>query len=125
LVAEDTPDQAMLINFLLTDLGARVEIVDNGAAAVEKTFKSSYDVILMDMRMPVLDGYDATRILRRDGYKRPIIALTAQALREEREKAMAAGCTSHLAKPFTQERLLGVIHSAISKESERPEVLMH
>lgn len=125
LVAEDTPDQAMLINFLLSDLGAHVEIADNGAAAVEKSMKNKVDIVLMDMQMPVLDGYDATRILRRQGFRNPIIALTAQALREDRVKALAAGCSNHLAKPFTQERLLAAIHAAMVEKSQSEEVFLH
>jgi len=125
LIAEDTPDQAMLINFLLSDLGANVEVVDNGAEAVEKCLKSNFDVILMDMRMPMLDGYDASRILRRSGFNKPIIAVTAQALREEREKAMSAGCNAHLAKPFTQERLLQAIHSSLINKPTTEELYIH
>ena len=89
LVAEDTPDQALLIKFLLTDLGAKVEIADNGALAVERVLKNGFDVVLMDMQMPVLSGLEATKVLRREGVAKPIIALTAQALTSDRERALA------------------------------------
>lgn len=114
LVAEDTPDQALLIKFLLSDLGARVEITDNGATAVEKSLKNNFDVVFMDIQMPILDGLSATRLLRRQRFQKPIIAITAQALQEDRDKALAAGCNNHLAKPFTQERLLATVRDVLS-----------
>jgi PAS domain S-box-containing protein len=114
LVAEDTPDQALLIKFLLSDLGAHVEITDNGATAVEKSLKNNFDVVFMDIQMPILDGLSATRLLRRQRFQKPIIAITAQALQEDRDKALAAGCNYHLAKPFTQERLLATVRDVLS-----------
>lgn len=109
LVAEDTPDQAFLIKFLLADVGAIVTIVNNGAAAVEKTLSHSFDIILMDMQMPILDGLEACKILRRQGFQKPIIALTAQALKTDTGHSLHAGCTRHISKPFTQERLIKAI----------------
>ncbi len=114
LVAEDTPDQALLIKFLLSDLGARVELTDNGATAVEKSLNNNFDVVFMDIQMPILDGLSATRLLRRQRFQKPIIAITAQALQEDRNKALAAGCNHHLAKPFTQERLLAIVRDVLS-----------
>lgn len=114
LVAEDTPDQALLIKFLLSDLGARVEVTDNGATAVEKSLNNNFDVVFMDIQMPILDGLSATRLLRRQRFQKPIIAITAQALQEDRDKALAAGCNHHLAKPFTQERLLATVRDVLS-----------
>ena len=117
LVAEDTPDQALLIKFLLNDAGASVEIVNNGAGAVEKSLSNNFDVLLLDMQMPILDGFDAARILRRQGFKRPIIALTAQALKSDAERAIQAGCDRHLSKPFTQDRLVQAIHELLSQST--------
>jgi CheY-like chemotaxis protein len=114
LVAEDTPDQALLIKFLLSALGAHVEITDNGATAVEKSLNNNFDVVFMDIQMPILDGLSATRLLRRQRFQKPIIAITAQALQEDRDKALAAGCNNHLAKPFTQERLLATVRDVLS-----------
>jgi PAS domain S-box-containing protein len=113
LVAEDTPDQALLIEFLLKDVGASVTVVNNGAGAVEKILSSQFDIILMDMQMPILDGFDATRLLRREGFKKPIIALTAQALKSDTERALEAGCNRHLSKPFTQDRLIQAIEETL------------
>lgn len=114
LVAEDTADQALLIKFLLTDAGASVELVNNGAGAVEKSLSSSFDLVLLDMQMPILDGFDTARILRRQGFKKPIIALTAQALKSDAERAIQSGCDRHLSKPFTQERLVHAIYELLS-----------
>ena len=105
LVAEDTPDQSILINYLLSDLGAKVEMVENGALAVDKALSDTFDVILMDMQMPILNGYEATQRLRNEGYNGPIIALTAQAMSEDPKKCRDAGCSDHLAKPFSQDSL--------------------
>jgi PAS domain S-box-containing protein len=114
LVAEDTPDQALLIKFLLTDVGASVTVVNNGAGAVEKILSDKFDIILMDMQMPILDGFDATRLLRRQGFKKPIIALTAQAFKQDSDKALEAGCNRHLTKPFTQDRLVQAIEETLN-----------
>lgn len=117
LVAEDTPDQALLIKFLLTDAGASVTTVNNGAAAVEQTLNNSFDVVLMDMQMPILNGLDACRIIRRQGFSRPIIALTAQALKTDTGRSLAAGCDRHVSKPFTQDRLVKTIQETLQREN--------
>jgi len=118
LVAEDTPDQALLIKFLLADVGASVTVVNNGAGAVEKILSDKFDIILMDMQMPILDGFDATRLLRRQGFKKPIIALTAQAFKQDSYKALQAGCNRHLSKPFTQDRLVQAIEESLNSVSQ-------
>lgn len=115
LMAEDTPDQAMLIRYMLTDLGAVVDSVENGKIAIDKAISNSYDVILMDMQMPILDGYEASKKLRDVGYKKPIIALTAQAMSGDAQKCRDAGCSDHIAKPFSQQILREKIISSISK----------
>jgi signal transduction histidine kinase/ActR/RegA family two-component response regulator len=109
LVAEDAPDSRYLIERLLVGSGAGVVLVENGAVAVERAMADHFDVILMDIQMPVVDGYEATRALRRRGYARPIIALTAHAMREERERCLAAGCDDHLTKPLAAGLLLEAI----------------
>jgi PAS domain S-box-containing protein len=115
LVAEDTPDQAMLIQLFLTDQGATVETVANGAQAIEKAPGGHFDAVLMDMQMPLMDGFAATRKLRELGFRKPILALTAQAMREDQEKCLEAGCTMHLAKPFTQKTLTDRLLTALNE----------
>lgn len=111
LLVEDGRDNQRLIAFLLTRAGAKVEIADNGLRAIEllKLIGDTIDIILMDMQMPELDGYSATRQLRSDGDLRPIIALTANAMSNDRELCLAAGCSDYIAKPVNRSELLRVV----------------
>jgi PAS domain S-box-containing protein len=109
LLAEDGRDNQLLISMILRQAGATVEIVDNGREAVqlaEDTGAEKFDVILMDMQMPEMDGYEATRKLRDDGIETPIIALTANAMREDRQKCLEAGCADYCTKPIDRSRLI-------------------
>lgn len=109
LLAEDSIDIQRVLAYHLRHAGLQVEIVPNGRLAVEKGLHGSFDVILMDVQMPELDGYGATIALRRSGYKGPIIALTAHAMREHREKCMQSGLTEYLTKPIGVEKLFEVL----------------
>jgi CheY-like chemotaxis protein len=109
LVAEDSPDNQMLMRQYLKIAGAEVEIVDNGLEVIEKAMEDKHHLILMDVMMPVCDGYEATRTLRERGYKKPIIALTAHALREQREQSFKEGCNEHLVKPINRPLLISTI----------------
>lgn len=119
LLAEDGPDNQRLIEALLTNAGAEVEIVPNGALAVQRALAEPFDLILMDMQMPEMDGYQATRRLRSKGYDRPIIALTADALADDRDKCLKAGCTVYLAKPIDHDRLLDTVATCSGVDSMR------
>jgi PAS domain S-box-containing protein len=113
LLVEDVKDNQNLMTHFLGMAGAHVEVANNGKEGVAKAMAGHYDAILMDIQMPVLDGYEATRQLRAKGYKSPIIALTAHALKEEREKSFEVGCDDHLTKPIDFnvliEHLAGVL----------------
>ncbi len=109
LVVDDVADNQLLIKRLLAKRGAEVDLAENGAIGVEKAITSEYDMILMDMQMPVLDGYAATRELRRLGFRRPILALTAHALKKDREKCLAAGCDEYLSKPIESQSLFAKV----------------
>jgi len=108
LLAEDGPDNQRLIAHILRKAGADVTIVGNGRQAVEaaRNVYTPYNLILMDMQMPVQDGYSATRELRAGGYTHPIVALTAHAGPEDRAKCLGAGCDDFATKPIETARLL-------------------
>lgn len=122
LLAEDGPDNQKLISFLLQRAGATVELCENGqiaiaaAQAAEKRGEP-FDVILMDMQMPVLDGYRATQILREQGYDRPIIALTAHAMTNDRDRCLEVGCNGFATKPISRKRLIGLIADSLAHSS--------
>jgi len=111
LLVEDSPDNQTLVSLILSKAGMQMDVANNGRVGVELAEKGVYDIILMDMQMPILDGYAASRQLRRAGYRKPIIALTAHALPEERSKVLAAGCDAHLTKPLDAELLIRTIES--------------
>jgi PAS domain S-box-containing protein len=109
LLAEDGRDNQRLIESHLRDAGAEVTIAENGRIALELANSQSFDLILMDMQMPELDGYSAATELRRTGSTVPIVALTAHAMAEDRARAMASGCTDYLTKPIDKQLLLRTI----------------
>src|SRR5262249_46302484 len=106
LLVEDGLDNQQLISFHLRKAGAAVSIADNGRIGVEMASGQPFDVILMDMQMPEMDGYTAASMLRAKGMTLPIIALTAHAMSEDRAKCLAAGCSDYLSKPVPKELLL-------------------
>ena len=115
LVVEDGPDNQRLIDRMLKRAGARVEMVSNGAEALAAVARAEdgsefpFDVILMDMQMPVLNGYEATQRLRSGGYARPIVALTANAMQHDRQRCLDAGCDDYLTKPIQPSEMLRVV----------------
>ena len=114
LLAEDNPVNQLLAVSLLEDNNACVDVAEDGLEAIEKCNNNdSYDVILMDVQMPNMDGLSACRKLRASGVSLPIIALTANATPEDRKKCIAAGMTAFMSKPFNVTELLTVIKEAI------------
>lgn len=109
LVVEDSPDNRVLIGLFLKGMGIHhVDYALNGKEGVEKASCQSYDIILMDLNMPIMDGYAATLKLRQSGFQRPIIALTANALdlSNAKSKALQLGFTEYLTKPIDRKVLI-------------------
>jgi len=111
LLAEDGPDNQRLVSFILRKAGANVTIVDDGQKAVDAVLSpgETYDAVLMDMQMPILDGYGAARFLRRSGVTTPIIALTAHAMAGDRDTCIQAGCTDYCIKPINPSELIATV----------------
>lgn len=123
LVVEDAADNRFLVKTLLTLDGASVEFAENGREGFEKAIKGTYDMVLMDIQMPVMDGYEATSRLRKYGYKIPIIALTAHSSHEEKEKCLENGCNDHVSKPVNRNILLETIVKQSKKFTQRKQSL--
>ncbi len=109
LLAEDGHDNQILVSTYLRKAGATVTIAADGRQAVDRAKAESYDVILMDMQMPELDGYGATSKLRQLGYTYPIVALTAHAMAGDRERCEKAGCDDYLTKPIDRTKLVAAV----------------
>lgn len=105
LVAEDTPEMQLLVKRILTRKGCTVDLASNGQEAMEKGLQEHYDLVLMDMQMPIMDGIEATQMLRSLGANMPIVALTANVMAVHREQFEQAGADGFLTKPIQQEKL--------------------
>ncbi|OGP52712.1 MAG: hypothetical protein A2Y65_07320 [Deltaproteobacteria bacterium RBG_13_52_11] len=114
LLVEDSADNRLIIQAYFKRSSDHIDIAENGAIAVEKFKSGKYDLVLMDVQMPIMDGYAATREIRKweqeQGRKQtPIIALTAHALKEDAQKSLDAGCTDHLTKPIRRATLMEAV----------------
>ncbi|MHB8970376.1 MAG: PAS domain S-box protein [Pirellulaceae bacterium] len=123
LVIDDTPDARNLLTYLLSEAGAEVSAAPDGMRGVDVALEatrtgSGYDLILMDMRMPGLDGYAATRKLREEGLRSPIIALTAYAMKDDKQKCLDAGCNAYLTKPIEPCDFFAVLRQHLSRIGE-------
>lgn len=104
LLVEDNPTNQAIVLGLMEGSGIHVDVANNGQEALDLYFASSYELVLMDLQMPVMDGYEATRLLRKKDQSIPIVALTANAMSEEVEKTQALGMNDHLSKPIDVQR---------------------
>ncbi len=109
LLVDDAADNRTLVSRILTIAGASVDTAENGIEGIEKALKSNFNLVLMDIQMPLMDGFEAVRELRSQGFRKPIIALTAYAMKGDRERCLSAGFDNHLVKPIDRELLLKTV----------------
>lgn len=114
LLVEDDEMIGRMITMRLNLLGHSVETAVNGKEAVDKALAGNYDLVLMDMHMPIMDGHEATRTLRDQGYSNKIVAVTASAMSSDSDKAIKSGCDDHISKPIGpdfEERIQSLLGS--------------
>lgn len=109
LIVEDNPSNQILSELILRKMGWQTDTAADGTEAVRRAQKNCYDLILMDMQMPNMNGYDATRTLRRQGIRTPIVAVTANAMVGDEEKCRQAGCDHYLSKPIIMDELAAIL----------------
>ncbi len=122
LVAEDNSINQLVVVSLLSHLGCTVDVAADGRDAVRRWSAGHYDLILMDCQMPEMDGLEATRVIREgeaDGSRIPIVALTANAMTEDRAACLAAGMDDHISKPVTEQALVEALNFARRKLARR------
>jgi signal transduction histidine kinase/CheY-like chemotaxis protein len=126
LVAEDSDSNQALVELYFKDTDCRLDFAEDGRQAVQKFSENEYDLVLMDIQMPVMDGHEATRAIRdlereRGMAPTPVIAVTANAFKEDRDHCVRAGCTGYLAKPISKRKLLECVVKHTSPGGHRPE----
>lgn len=114
LIIDDVEDNRLLVHRILSRRGAHVDLAGSGPEGIRMAQDKHYDIVLMDIQMPLMDGYTATRTLRDAGYDKPIIALTAHAMKEDRDRCLQAGCNDYLTKPIQVEKVI----SALTKHTQ-------
>jgi len=120
LLVEDDATNRKLIRLILCRAGANVTAAENGQIGVNLATETEFDLILMDMQMPIMDGYTAATLLRQQGATLPIIALTAHAMKEDEEKCRSAGCSGFLTLPIGAQQLLPAIRDAVADSRPAP-----
>ena len=118
LVAEDSRTNQILINILLMKMGIDAVIVEDGKEAVHKALSESFDLVIMDIQMPHMDGCEATRTLRSKGFTTPIIALTAHVTADAEQKCLSAGCDEYMTKPVNIQKLSKVLANYLPADKE-------
>lgn len=115
LVVEDFKDTQDLINFYLRRSGVSCDVVSNGAEALDILTRENFDLIFMDMHMPVMDGFTAVEILKKNGFNKPVIAFTASITDDCRRRCIGVGCDDILKKPFTREDVVRVLENYLER----------
>ena len=123
LLAEDNPANQKVATYILAKYGHTVVVADNGQSAVEKVKRKDFDVVLMDVQLPVLNGFEATAAIRKLRNRRkaglPIVAMTAYAMKEDRQRCLAAGMDGYMTKPINIRELIGLIERLGQKSQVR------
>lgn len=119
LVVDDNAVNLLFVTNLLKKVGLHSDKAENGCEAVERFNNNHYDLILMDLKMPVMNGFEATQIIRAQGSQVPVIALTASAFTDEREKALSSGFSEYLVKPFLPNEFYDTIFTFLKTEEQR------
>lgn len=125
LLVEDSPDNQALISIVLQKSGADVEIASDGIEGVEKARAKDFSAIIMDVQMPRMDGHEATKTLRSYGYRKPIVALTAHAMKEERERCTSSGFSNFLSKPLQREVMIDLLEDIFQSQKQGILVPIH
>ena len=123
LLAEDGEDNQRLVKHYLTKMGLSVSVVDNGALAVEEALEKDFDLVLMDVQMPIMSGLEAAKALRDQGYASPMIAFTANTKNEDIQQCLDVGYDGHLGKPFKKTELVSLIEK-YCKSADEAELLL-
>ena len=113
IIAEDDADAQFIIKEYLKELNLELDFVSDGSQLIEKVLENDYDLVITDVQMPVLDGVEATRILRQKGVQIPIVVMSAHTLNEEKDKCFKAGVNSYISKPILKEELIKSIISIL------------
>ena len=120
LWAEDDEGNQRLMTLMLSKLGVEVVIAEDGNQAVQEALSQSFDLILMDMHMPSMNGYEATGVLKQQGHKAPIVALTANSMEGDGQTCIEAGCDGYLTKPIDRRALLRILAKYLPTRQEAP-----
>ena len=118
LIVEDNVINTLFLKDLLEGEGYRIDIANNGVKGVEKASKTTYDLIFMDIQMPEMDGLTATKILRENGIKTPIIALTAYSMKEDRERCISSGANDYISKPISESEVFEKLDKYLKDDSK-------
>jgi len=120
LLAEDNPDHQRIVTYILGGRGHAVDIAEDGQQAVRMAKENRYDVILMDVRMPGMDGLEATKAIRAENQRVPIVALTAHVMKGDRERCLAAGMDGYLSKPIHNHEMIELVENLAAGAVLRP-----
>lgn len=120
LVVDDSFENRIIVRSFLEKMNLSIDEAANGEEGIRLAKKNDYDVTIMDIQMPVMDGFKAVEKLRRDGYQKPVIALTAHAMKGDREKCLEHGFDDYLCKPLSKKALYSCVEKFIVNVSEEP-----